>query len=87
MAKPGMKKGEELTEDKVNLNSYSKYLVNAPYLQHMIRAGTGININYKRIKRVKNASGLSSGAERRKEGLDELPRPIIHWFELDIKYT
>ena len=47
LAKPGRKKGGELTEDKVNLilNSYSKYLVNALYLQHMIRADTGININ------------------------------------------
>ena len=43
-----MKKGEELTEDKVNLilNSYSKYLVNALYLQYMNRADTRININH-----------------------------------------
>ncbi|MDG7052236.1 MAG: hypothetical protein JRN19_07305, partial [Nitrososphaerota archaeon] len=67
LAMPGRKKGDELTEDEVNLilNSYSKYLVNALYLQHMIRADTGININHNRIQRVMNASGLSSGAGRR----------------------
>ncbi|MDG7037464.1 MAG: hypothetical protein JRN32_03765 [Nitrososphaerota archaeon] len=46
LAKPGRKKGWELTEDKVNLNSYSKYLVNALYLQYMNRADTRININH-----------------------------------------